>query len=234
MWDYSPFGQQESATSVNTYINYGTTVHVSFKLHNEQTVLDLARKYVHSKDTTIRNAWKGLVDADSGELKEDIKAQLNKSIIYAGDGRDWAVDRQFVADKLEFLQREYELRHCIKRISLYVPSYMLQSGIEIVDAPGTNDNNILHYRMLSEAIETADRIILFMNLKSLNSDRTLMELFSIPGEDDGDDSAMSVDKSLIGAVNFIKQSGKVEFTRVRNTPHGERKPEKRIGFHTEL
>ena len=102
------------------------------------------------------------------QICNDIKEKLDQGFeIFSGRGRKLLDDRLYVRNKLWGVMGDPQLAYIIHECIVYVPADVLE-GLELMDAPGTGVQSPQEQVRLTEALRTADAIVVTMqrNLQS--------------------------------------------------------------------
>jgi hypothetical protein len=107
------------------------------------------------------------------QICDAIKAKLDLGFeIVSGRGRKLLDDRLYVRNKLWDVMRDPQLAYIIDECIVYVPADVLE-GLELMDAPGTGVESPQEQLRLTEALRTADAIVVTMQ-RNLEADKDLM------------------------------------------------------------
>lgn len=105
---------------------------------------------------------------------KDVSALLGQAFIYYGPGECVQHDRIYIKEVLkEKLSNVHAM--LLKEVRVFVPCTLLEGGLELVDAPGTEDADPIKYRQLAEQIERADHIVTLLD-KDLDSAAGTVEM----------------------------------------------------------
>jgi hypothetical protein len=110
---------------------------------------------------------------DEVQICDAIKAKLVLGFeIVSGRGRKLLDDRLYVRNKLWGVMKDPQLAYIIHECIVYVPADVLE-GLELMDAPGTGVESPQEQLRLTEALRTADAIVVTMQ-RNLEADIDLM------------------------------------------------------------
>mmetsp|Transcript_48945 Transcript_48945/g.116531 ORF Transcript_48945/g.116531 Transcript_48945/m.116531 type:complete len:1449 (-) Transcript_48945:78-4424(-) len=99
--------------------------------------------------------------------------------IFAGNGKNMLYDRMAVRERIDELQSDVAVACIIDSIHIFCPSDILQ-GLEIVDCPGTGTEDPLEHKALSNAVESADGVMLVMQ-RNLSTTKDVKEFLKEAG-----------------------------------------------------
>jgi hypothetical protein len=111
------------------------------------------------------------------QICDAIKAKLDKGFeVLSGRGRKLLDDRLYVRNKLWDVMRDPQLAYIIDECIVYVPADVLE-GLELMDAPGTGVESPQEQVRLTEALRTADAIVVTMqrNLEAYRDVKKALE-----------------------------------------------------------
>ena len=104
------------------------------------------------------------------QICDAIKTKLDLGFeIFSGRGRKLLDDRLYVRNKLWDVMRDPQLAYIIDECIVYVPADVLE-GLELMDAPGTGVESPQEQLRLTEALRTADAIVVTMQ-RNLEDDK---------------------------------------------------------------
>ncbi len=104
------------------------------------------------------------------QICDTIKAKLDLGFeIFSGRGRKLLDDRLYVRNKLWDVMGDPQLAYIIHECVVYVPADVVE-GLELMDAPGTGVESPQEQLRLTEALRTADAIVVTMQ-RNLEDDK---------------------------------------------------------------
>ena len=101
-------------------------------------------------------------------ITDEIKQEMGKNIIIAGNGYHPEHDRIFVFNQVE-QKLQSKMRFIIRQARIHIPSVLLKQGIVIVDTPGTMDSDPLKMYETIKQISRPGDVLVPLSNKTFNT-----------------------------------------------------------------
>ena len=148
----------------------------------------------------VSSDWPLPTTADDIVLADGIKPVLGRSLLLVGRGAcDVDVDRTWIRDQLDLLlfgcTRELVQRgnssdwqtqtqadkcseaHAISSITLFVPAGVLESGLCLLDMPGTNEKNAMSEMQTKQGMDESD-VLMLLTARNLSADQATLDVLT--------------------------------------------------------
>eukprot|EP01043_Picozoa_sp_COSAG02_P026749 COSAG02_NODE_1550_length_11965_cov_326.834401_2_plen_2401_part_00 len=120
-------------------------------------------------DDDLSEEVKAVLGKDYSFFSKEVHCVLKKSFIYRGYGQHVHVnvDRILCRNKIKELLHDDKAHAAVKKLTVFVPSQFLEGGHQWIDAPGASDEDALHRAQLTDALTTADHVLVMLRDKDL-------------------------------------------------------------------